>query len=909
MRYSSARLWRLLFVFVIIISSMAQSALAQTTRVTISAGAANTPFIDGNISSNEWPTGGELVFAQGKIKVIRDMFRMYMLINVTGDTNGQVGDAEAASIIFDVDKNGSITPNVDLKFTLKTNGPMCKQTFTSATALSACDRSTVIKSSGSSAFNCFVGDASRTVNIRDYSTSCKPHRSYEFGFDLVEIGAMTSAGAVSAPRFGIEVSSVTPKFKVTIPTAMNNPREYTIANLADVRLPGLGAGTLSFPTNPIEVTQAIQTVDNQIPLVALKDTVARVTVKTTVTTTPSVVYLTAKRRGLTLAGSPLVLMHTAKNAPNRHNLEDTANFLLPEAWTSAGAITLEASISKIAGSISSTTSTNVRFNTRDTPTYWVTPLNEGSAATPNVATDTLISSNESYLETIYPVPDVNFVRRPWSDLEVGPANLDTAITLGVDYYHSIGLAWLFTYLFTGAEPFKLPEMVYIFTNGIGETEYGGLSNPIWGDGEGRVAAGYIGTSREGTLAHEFNHNLDRNESGSESFGRHIQGCGSEAGDSAWPYANRYINEVGFDTRLPWTNATAARRTVIPNNGTWPDYMTYCQSGALPTKWVSPYRYTNQYALYAPGTSRSDEMARAASKTPAFWVSGVINIDGSGALRNVAFEPETFSPTITDVMTGTHSIKVLDNLGVELKSYGFTPDFTAHEGITPTVKAFGFTIPNTTGAAKIELYNGTTLLESRSKSANNIVATFSNLTRGQAITRKTTVTWTATDVDSTDSSGWRYDLFYTPDGNKWYPVAMNLRTNSYIFDPNTVPMGKAAKLRLIANDGFNVTRIDSAVITVSGGAPLVAIAQPVNATTYSSKQFIPLSGDARSISTDGLSENNVFWFAKKVGTTTSLFIGNSTQSQTMLPAGTYDISLVAKDANGKINSKIVRIIVK
>jgi hypothetical protein len=123
------------------------------------------------------------------------------------------------------------------------------------------------------------------------------------------------------------------------------------------------------------------------------------------------------------------------------------------------------------------------------------------------------------------------------------------------------------------------------------------------------------------------------------------------------------------------------------------------------------------------------------------------------------------------------------------------------------------------------------------------------------------------------------------------------------------MGQEAKLRLIANDGFNVTRVDSAVITVSGGAPLVAIAQPVNATTYSSKGFIPLSGDARAISTDGLSENNVFWFAKKVGTTTSIFIGNGTQSQTMLTAGTYDISLVAKDTNGKINSKIVRIIVK
>lgn len=910
MGHLDAHLGRFLFVITVLFGSVIPHANAQTTRATLTANAINTVIVDGKIDSGEWTSGGELPFAQGTIKVTRDMLRMYMLINVTGDTNNQTGATEYASVSFDVDKNSAITPNVDIKFTLNANGILCKQKYISTTMFSKCDTTTVAKSSGGSAFNCFVGDATRTVNIKDYSSLCNAHRTYEFAFDLVEIGGMNSTGAVSSPRFGVEISSITPQFKLSIPVELNNAREYTITNLADVRLPGLGTGTLSFPANPIEVTQAIQTVDNRIPLVAQKDTVVRVTVKTSATTLPAVVYLNATRGGITLAGSPISAIVTAKNTPNRHNLEDTANFLLPDAWTTSGTITLQASVSKIAGSIIASTTTTARFTTRDIPTYWVTPLNEGTVASPNVADDSLISSNESYLETVYPVADVDFVRRTWSDLDVGAANLDTAITLGVDYYHSIGVAWLFTYLFTGGNvPFKLPEMVYIFTKGIGETEYGGLSHPVWDGGEGRVAAGYIGTSREGTLAHEFNHNLDRNVSGVETFGRHIQGCLAEDGDSAWPYADRSINEVGFDTRLPWTNATSARRTVIPNNGAWPDYMTYCQSGSLPTKWVSPYRYTSQYALYAPGTSRSDEMARTASKTPAFWVSGAINIDGSGAFSKVAFEPETFSPTITDTMTGTHTIKVLDSLGVELKSYGFTPDFTAHEGITPTVKAFGFTIPNTTGAAKIELYNGSTLLESRPKSANTIVAAFSNLTRGQILTKKTTIQWTATDADTTDSTLWRYDLFYSPDGSKWYPVAMNLRSKSYIFDPNVVPTGKAAKLRLVANDGFNVTRVDSAVISVSGGPPIVTIAQPANASTHSAKQFIQLSGDARSISTDGLSENNVFWFAKKVDTNTVQLIGNGKQSQALLSAGTYDISLVAKDTNGKMNTRIVRIIVK
>ncbi|MBM4412999.1 MAG: hypothetical protein FJ040_06075 [Chloroflexi bacterium] len=901
----SVHITRWALIIALIFSINGSQVGAQSQRATVTASAVSSVIIDGIISRGEWPRTGALRFAQGNITVTRDALRLYMLVNVTGDTNSQTGATEYASVSFDVNKDGRITPNVDVRFTLLASGVMCKQTYTSASALSRCDTTNVEKSSGVSTFNCFVGDESRTVALPTYATKCTAHRAYEFAFDLVEIGAMSSVGTASAPRFAVEVSSLTPKFKVSLPAVINNSGEYTIANLANVRLPGIGAGTLSFPANPIEVTQAIQTVDNLVPLVAKKDTVVRVTVKSSAPTIPAVVYLSAKRGGVTLAGSPLSIIMTAKNSPNRHNLEDTANFLLPDAWTTAGTVTLRASVAKVAGSVLASTSTSVQFNTRDVPTYWVTPLNEGTAASPTVASDELISSNESYFETVYPVADVNFVRRTWSDLDVGEKNISDVITMGVEYYHAIGIAWLFTYLFVGSEPFKLPEMVYIFT-----TKPGGMSDPVWyGTGGGRVAAGNVGSSREGTLAHEFNHNLDRNVSGSETFGRHIEGCNSEAGDSAWPYSDRYINEVGFDTRLPWTTATSARRTVIPNNDTWPDYMTYCQSGSLPTKWVSPYRYTQQYALYAPGKARSDEMARVASKTPAFWMSGIINVDGSGNFNKVAFEPETFSPTITDTMTGTHSIKVLDSLGAELESYGFTPDFTAHEGITPTVKAFGFTIPNTTGAAKIELYNGSTLLESRTKSANSIVAAFSNLTRGQVINKKTAVNWTATDADTTDSTLWRYDIFYSPDGRKWYPLAMNLRTKTFVFDPNTVQAGTAAKLRLVANDGFNVTRVDSTVISVSGGPPVVTITQPANAGTYSSNDFIPLNGDARSISTDGLSENNVFWFAKKVGTNVTQLIGTSNQSQVKLTAGTYDITLVAKDANSKVNTKVVRIVVR
>ncbi|MEY3989498.1 MAG: hypothetical protein RI985_579, partial [Chloroflexota bacterium] len=139
-----AHLGRFLFVIAVLFGNVIPHANAQTSRATLTATAINAVIIDGKIDSGEWASGGELSFAKGKIKVTRDMHRMFMLINVTGDTNNQINTAEYASVSFDVDKNSAITPNVDIKFTLNANGTLCKQKYTSTTALSACDTTTVV---------------------------------------------------------------------------------------------------------------------------------------------------------------------------------------------------------------------------------------------------------------------------------------------------------------------------------------------------------------------------------------------------------------------------------------------------------------------------------------------------------------------------------------------------------------------------------------------------------------------------------------------------------------------------------------------------------------------------------------------------------------------------------------------
>ncbi|NJM40827.1 MAG: hypothetical protein HC853_08670, partial [Anaerolineae bacterium] len=353
----------------------------------------------------------------------------------------------------------------------------------------------------------------------------------------------------------------------------------------------LAGASVSLEAKAIEMTQAVQNRDNTLPLVRNKATVARVYARTANVALAQTVrsYLYASNDGTDLPGSPLVIQQSAPTSIDRNNLNHTANFLLPNSWTQ-GSYTFSARAADRLGNVASSTPINVGFNTRTVPTVWAVPINTGTQQNPNVTTNANIQNQKDYMRAVYPVHNINFVDKPWQD--IGPTTVGNTIDRLNTYYNNAAIAWLFTVLFTGKQPFTLPNQVYGFT-----PSGGGISDPTWfNNGAGKVARGFLGTSSEGTLAHEINHNLDRSNNG--TWGRHVpNGCGADGTDPNWPYANRNINEVGFDTRLPWA-ASGSKLTVIPN--TDPDLMSYCQSGHLPTKWISPYRWQNLYNTFFAG---------------------------------------------------------------------------------------------------------------------------------------------------------------------------------------------------------------------------------------------------------------------------------------------------------------------
>lgn len=120
------------------------------------------------------------------------------------------------------------------------------------------------------------------------------------------------------------------------------PREMAFESF----LPLLIAPLADLSVEAIEVTQAVQTLDNQVPLIAERPTVARVHVATTFATALEnvVVTLEGERSGNALPGSPLRLDGwTLFPDPKRESYAHSFNFFLPQEWQH-GDVSLRATV-------------------------------------------------------------------------------------------------------------------------------------------------------------------------------------------------------------------------------------------------------------------------------------------------------------------------------------------------------------------------------------------------------------------------------------------------------------------------------------------------------------------------------------------------------------------------------------
>ncbi|MFK7962256.1 MAG: hypothetical protein AB8G96_17230 [Phycisphaerales bacterium] len=100
-----------------------------------------------------------------------------------------------------------------------------------------------------------------------------------------------------------------------------------------------------------------------------------------------------------------------------------------------------------------------------------------------------------------------------------------------------------------------------------------------------------------------------------------------------------------------------------------------------------------------------------------------------------------------------------------------------------------------------------------------------LRTGTVIDQPVVVSWVGDDADGDDLT---YTLQYAHNGERWrgIPSAMGIADNSFELDPQLLPRGEEARLRLVASDGLNTTIVDSATISMLGsGAPSMDVITP------------------------------------------------------------------------------------
>ncbi|MFN2198489.1 MAG: hypothetical protein ACK2UW_20375, partial [Anaerolineales bacterium] len=122
------------------------------------------PIIDGSIGFGEWSNAATIPFNHGYLTVVNDGIRLYVLINVTGDTSDSSTDYFWLS--FDNDNNHAITANVDKNYaTSPSTGNMRYQYYLGPSTWTGLQPNTY--SSRGTGFGCFFALATEDPGDAD----------------------------------------------------------------------------------------------------------------------------------------------------------------------------------------------------------------------------------------------------------------------------------------------------------------------------------------------------------------------------------------------------------------------------------------------------------------------------------------------------------------------------------------------------------------------------------------------------------------------------------------------------------------------------------------------------------------------------------------------------------------------
>lgn len=488
---------------------------------------------------------------------------------------------------------------------------------------------------------------------------------------------------------------------------------------------------------------------------------------------------------------------------------------------------------------------------------------------------------------------------------------------------------LFSWWFSG--PFTGARHVYGWAPSAGYTG-GHADMPVYPHAGGLGVVG-IGSDAPGT-------NTDNPGSGALIFGHELvhdynlyhtntaDACGSNDGNSNFPYSNSSIQEVGYN---PITGK-------IYDPALTHDLMSYCPSGGSKQGWIAPFTWNSMFGNIAPTVALATYTSTSAPPMTLYLTGAGESLQMNATIFNPAYSPpspgklgnlyKTQGGIGYSLPAGDYSVELRDVGGTALASHSFVVNFESEydaqsgtpvtgaptPGVnsappfppTPTTQVdVSFIVPWVPGTTSIALMKGTQLLDQIFVSLNvpQVFFTSPNGAEDWLAGSTHTLTWDGFDLDSDPLS---YSLFYSYDGGAtWDLLASEISTSSLDVLTDSLAGSSDIRFRVVVTDGVNTSQDETdETISVPNKLPTATILSPLLNEAYLPGGLVVLNGIGVDLEDGTLPDENLFWSSNRQG---SLATGPSVGLNSLLP-GWHTITMTVVDLHGALASSSVQIFI-
>ncbi len=253
-------------------------------------------------------------------------------------------------------------------------------------------------------------------------------------------------------------------------------------------------------------------------------------------------------------------------------------------------------------------------------------------------------------------------------------------------------------------------------------------------------------------------------------------------------------------------------------------------------------------------------------------------------------------------SGPYSLELHDASENALFTRHFTSSLALADAGHGVFHHFKEILPPQEGMSRIVLRHGTKTLATRAISANAPQVTLLAPNGGEVITDTFEAQWEASD---TDGDPLTFSVQISRDGGQgWLPLTRGLTETTYILDPDRLPGGDQARLRVIANDGVRTgVDVSDDDFSVPNHPPSLRITRPEGGARVPAETMLFLSAEAQDRE-DLLIVEQLQWHSDRDG---ALGTGREIGVHT-LSVGQHTIAASVTDSGGLTASDSIEIMV-